>query len=465
MKTERLTTIDEHGSRRFVIPAEVVGIFRTWRNRVYFVLVILFLALPWIKINGLQAVLLDIPNRRFEIFGKLFLAHDTPLVFLIAAMAAMSLAFVTAVWGRVWCGWACPQTVFIDGLYRRIEIWIEGDYKTRRRLQRESLSVEKLWKATAKWISYVILSSLISHSVIAYFTGSTQLIEMIQGPPGENWTYFLLVSSMTALLLFNFGWFREQFCTIMCPYGRFQSVLMDDQSLTVLYDERRGEPRKGAQHDDSKRGDCVSCNRCVEVCPANIDIRNGVQMECIACTACIDACNEIMKRVNKPQNLIRYASVQESKFQLWRPRTVVYFTIVMICAFILTLSFLTHDPYAVTLLRAKDTPYQLMPNGMVLNHMKAHLFNQSQSNQEFKIELSETAKQQGVTLTQAPETNNLAAGKNLETHLFIAFPQEHLNSSGELHLQLVISEATTSSSKVKELIVVGPRPQSRQEVP
>ncbi len=443
MKTDRLSTLDEFGGRRFVIPAEVQGPFRKYRDRVYAVLLIVFLALPWIRINGLQAIWLDIPRRRFEVFGKLFLAHDAPLIFFLLAIGVMVLAFVTAVWGRIWCGWACPQTVFIDAVYRRIEIWVEGNYRERRQLLKSAMTWGKFRKTAIKWVLFLIVSSAIAHSFIAYFTGSRELIAMIaSGAPGDNMTNFILVTFVTALLLFNFGWFREQFCSIMCPYGRFQSVLMDEDTVTIVYDE--------------KRGDCVSCNRCVEVCPAAIDIRDGAQMECIGCTACIDACNEIMKKVNKPKDLISYQSLSGRGVRLFRPRTAAYLCILAIATIGLGIQFYLHKPFEVHILRGKGTPYQTLPNDMVLNHFRAHLLNQSQVDEQFSFALAEELTAAGVTLTQAAQVHTVPVGSDTEVHLFLKFPKSLLEGKGESRVTLQVHEARSAQSELKELTLVGP---------
>ncbi len=453
---ERLSSLDEFGSRQYIYPAEVKGHFRLWRSRVYAVLLVIFLGLPWIRINGLQAVLIDIPNRRFEIFGMLFLAHDTPLLFFLLAIAVLGIALATAVFGRVWCGWACPQTVFIDAIYRRIEIWIEGDYIARRKLSQEPMGVRKFSLYALKWTAFLIVSSLFAHSFIAYFTGSDQLMDMIQKPPGENWSYFLVVSFVTALLMFDFGWFREQFCIIMCPYGRFQSVLMDSRSLVIGYDSQRGEPRKSTQVAKELWGDCVSCNRCVQVCPTGIDIRDGLQLECIACTACIDACDEIMTKVKKPTGLIGYQGAKGFKKNLTRPRVLAYSALMLFLMAIFLYNLITRAPYVVTILRAKDTPYQLLPEDKILNHFKAHLFNQSHHPVEFTIELSEEQKNQGLVLTQLQSTNTVKTGETKEVHFFITFPKNILNFKGETTLKVEVQERTSGSSQILKVNGVGP---------
>ncbi len=448
--------LDERGGRLRIIPAEVRGKFRTWRTRVYFVLLVIFLGLPWITIQGTQAVLFDIPNRHFELFGLVFLSHDSPIIFFFLALFALSLILATALWGRVWCGWACPQTVFIDGVYRRIEIWIEGDYLERRKLATAPLSAGKLFKVALKWGAYFVVSSLFAHSLIAYFSGSRKLMAMMTGSPQDNWTYFLIISGVTALLMFNFGWFREQFCIIMCPYGRFQNILMDQNSVSVVYDRARGEPRRGLDRG-AKSGDCVSCNACVRVCPTGIDIRDGLQIECIACTACIDACDDMMTKVKKPTGLIGYSlpnPTERPKF--FRPRVAAYLILIVLLGGGLVASLSHRTSFSATILRAKGAPYSLTPDGQVMNHFKAHVFNQTRLKQAIALTLPENFSEQGVKITQALDTHALAAGGSKEIHLFVTFPAGVLGPSGAMPLEVSALETLSGEKFSVPLTLVGP---------
>lgn len=444
MSTEKdpfkLTSIDEHGSRIHLIPSEVRGFFRVWRTRVHFVLLIIFLILPWIKISGHQAILLNVSAREFNFFGLLFRSHDAPLIFLVLAVLVMGLAFVTAIWGRVWCGWACPQTVFIDSVFRRIEYWVEGNYIQRRKLALGDLNFKKLFLLTTKWLLFTLVSSLIAHSFIAYFSGSDQLIEMMRRPPSENWDYFVLVSFVTAVILFDFGWFREQFCVIMCPYGRIQSVLLESNSLAVVYDQNRGEPRRNSNTTIEKRGDCISCNRCVEVCPTGIDIRNGLQMECIACTACIDACDEMMEKVKKPQGLISYKTLNEKPITLLKAKTVFYGLVIVVACFTLVYNLITREPINIALLRATDAPYVVTPseNGekIVRNHFRLHLTNQTEKPSSYKIELSPKSVFQGFILTIAQNPILLKEKASETIHLFIHISHEKFLALGKTSIEV-----------------------------
>lgn len=438
---------DQYGHRIFIIPAEVKGFFRKNRAIVYSFLFLIFLITPWISINGNPVLLFNLSERKFSFFGILFLAHDGPLIFFVLAFLVFSLAFMTAVWGRIWCGWACPQTVFIDLVYRRVERWIEGNYLERRRLRDTELSLNKLLRTSIKWVIYFLLSSFIAHSFIAYFSGARELLLMIQGSPQENWTYFVWVSCITALLMFNFGWFREQFCMIMCPYGRFQSVLMDRDSLAIYYDVKRGEPRKGKANLEQKQGDCVSCNRCVEVCPTGIDIRNGVQMECVACTACIDACNEIMSKVKKPQNLIRYSSLSGKSRRILRPRSVVYLILILISIFGFAYSLWARKDFSALIIRSKDTPYTLIETAdgpRVLNHFKIHVHNQTFVDQNYIIEIPDDVNQKGIQFKIPQMKFNIPGGSEKSIHFFVVFHRQTTAEKGSQKIAIDLSNFENS---------------------
>jgi cytochrome c oxidase accessory protein FixG len=451
---DRLGMLDEFGGRQRIIPAEVKGYYRTWRTRIHGILLVILLILPWLRINGMQAVLIDLPGRRFEIFGLVFLSHDAPLLFFIVMLFVLGLVLMTALWGRVWCGWACPQTVFVDSVFRRIEIWTEGEYVKRRRLAAGPLTFEKFMRTGSKWILFTIASSIIAHSVMAYFAGSRKLIAMMQGDPSQNWGYFVCATFITSLILFDFGWFREQFCVIMCPYGRFQAALMDKQTVTVMYDEKRGEPRRSLA-PQGKRGDCISCNRCVEVCPTKIDIREGIQMECIACTACIDACDEMMAKVHKPPNLIGYRKISDEP-KSFRPRIAVYSAFALVLILGLIWSLWSRRDFSFEVLRATDAPYQMIQDGRILNHFRAHYMNQSTKPQEVEIVLSSEAVEAGFALVEQSGRKTVQSGGSIEPHLFVSFPKALLNSQGEAEFELLMIDSKSGRETRVNVKAVGP---------
>ena len=442
MSQEGLNNLDDFGHKHTIIPAEVKGYYQERRFWFQWILIFIFLLAPWIYINGSQLILLNLPERKFAFFGYTFLAHDGPLVFLILAILTLGLAAMTAVFGRVWCGWGCPQTVFIERIYRAIEILVEGKYIQRRKLAAQEMNAEKFFKTVIKWFLYLVVSSLIAHSFVAYFSGSKELTEMVLSThPQDHWTYFLIITAMTAVLLFDFGWFREQFCIIMCPYGRIQSVLMDKDSLAIMYNE--------------KRSDCIECKRCVQVCPTGIDIRKGLQMECIACTACADACDEIMTKVNRPQKLIGYNSISEKGIKWFKPRVLVYGLIIIVCAVVLTVNVAHRNPFYVSLLRAKDIPYQILNEGQVLNHLKLHILNQTKVGQEFEVKISEAFKDIGIIVTVPNQTIVTAAGAESTVHFFVMFPKQIL-VRGALPVNFQIKEIHSGTIEQKALSLSGP---------
>ena len=441
---DRLASIKTDGSRSYIFPAEVRGFFHRYRQVVQAILMLIFLVLPWIEIDGQQAVLMNIPDRHFSFFGLTFLAHDGPLIFFVLALLTLSLAFVTSVWGRVWCGWACPQTVFIESVFRRIEKWIEGNHLAQRQLNQAPWGILKIGKKSLKWFLFFIASLIITHSFLAYFVGTHELFHMIRQPPKENWTSFLVMVYVTLLILFDFGWFREQFCIIACPYGRFQSVLMDQHTINILYDQKRGEPRKGQVPEGQKAGDCINCYRCVQVCPTGVDIRRGVQLECIACTACIDACDEIMEKTKKPKGLIRYASeitLSGQKSRLFRPRNWVYLSLIVLTVTALGISTAHRHPIQIILVRAKDVPYRSVPldNGQTgwLNHFTLHIGNQGKLPVNLSWQIEEPWKSLGVTVTTSQNQITLNTDERKTMHFFVKFPSDAFKGKSSHYLAFI----------------------------
>jgi cytochrome c oxidase accessory protein FixG len=453
---DRLATTDQFGDRVYIYPAEATGFWRRHRNWTQFVLVIFFLVLPWIKVGGDQAVLLSIPERRFAFFGLTLYAHDGPLIFFVLAIAVFGLAFVTAVWGRIWCGWACPQTVFIDGVFRRIESFIEGNHLQRRQLDAGPLTPSKVFKKITKWLLFFLASTVIAHSFVAYFVGSSRLAQMSLHSPSANWIDFLIVFFITFLILFDFGWFREQFCIIMCPYGRFQSVLMDRHSMAVMYDEKRGEPRKGSPAAKSgAAGDCVNCNRCVMVCPTGIDIRRGIQMECINCTACIDACDEIMEKVNKPKSLIRYSSIAQTEGEkgYWFDfRRSFYLLLIALAAGGLIFKLSSRSPLRAEVIRVVGAPYRLLEgseDGFVINQFKAHVQNQTSHSMVIRFELLNPEPNVPLSLIEQAKETTLQPGELSNHYLFVKFHTDMVKGLGQKDIPIRIYYFSAQDENLK----------------
>lgn len=444
LPVERLSTTDADGWRVFLHPLETYGRFRKFRNITEFVLILIFIITPWSNVNGVQTILLDIPHRRFSFFGTTFWAHDAPILFFIFAGVAFTLAFTAITFGKVWCGWACPQTVFIDGLFRRVESWIEGNSHARKALDRQPMNFAKFIKRSTKWGAFTFFSLVIANSLMAYFVGAERIAEMVKTNPENNIIEFFTTSFVTVILLFNFGWFREQFCIIMCPYGRMQSVLMDENSLVVMYDRMRGEPRKGSFAGN--HGDCVNCFRCVAVCPTGIDIRRGTQLECIACTACVDACDEIMTKIKKPKGLIRYG--RENPQASWlHLKNIFFFLILVIIVIGLVFTLKTRQIFSYAILRASGLPYENINDDLLANHF--HL----QANNHLPKTITLEVRAKGTEVVMAGNPISLRPGETNRVDFFLRFPNTILtNGKAEARVQMIIE----NKEFIQEVSLVGP---------
>jgi cytochrome c oxidase accessory protein FixG len=324
---DTISTIDKEGKRSFIFPKIPVGKFYNKRKIVSYLLLAFLLSAPFIKINGNQFLMFNVLERRFNIFSFPFWPQDFHLFVISMIIGVVGLALFTVVFGRIFCGWFCPQTIFMEMVFRRIEFWIDGDRAQQMRLAKQDWDAEKIRKRVTKWIIFFIISFLIANVFLAYLIGSDELIKFIKEGPAQNQSTLIALLIFTGVFYFIYAWFREQVCIIACPYGRMQGVLLDNKTINVAYDYVRGEGETGRakfnKNEDRTalgKGDCIDCKVCVHVCPTGIDIRNGTQLECINCTACIDECDTIMEKVGLPKGLIRYASedeiVKKEKFKL-----------------------------------------------------------------------------------------------------------------------------------------------------
>lgn len=315
---DTIGTLDKDGKRKFVFPKKPHGKFYEYRKVVSYFLLAILIANPFIKVNGNQFMMFNVLERRFNIFGFSFWPQDFHLFVISMLVGVAFILLFTVVFGRIFCGWICPQTIFLELVFRRIEYWIDGDRGSQMRLDKQKWDAEKIRKRLTKWFIFFLISFLIANVFLAYLVGSDKLFLMIEEGPIQQSSNFISLLIFTGIFYFVFVWFREQVCIIACPYGRLQGVLLDNKSINVAYDFVRGEKENGRakfkKNEDRNalgKGDCIDCKQCVNVCPMGIDIRNGTQLECTNCTACIDECNTIMESVNLPKGLIRYASEDE----------------------------------------------------------------------------------------------------------------------------------------------------------
>lgn len=369
---DAISTVDQRGKRVWVNPKKPKGRFTNYRTALSAVLLLFLFAGPFIRINGHPLMLINIPERKFILMGIFFGSQDTFLLALSMITGVIFIALFTVIFGRLFCGWICPQTIFMEQVFRRIEYWIEGDYTRQKALNKAPWNTEKIWKRSLKHAIFLVISFAISNTFLAYIIGTEKLYSYITHGPFENAGLFVALCIFTGVFYLVFSVLREQVCIIVCPYGRLQGVLLDNKSMVVAYDhvrgEKRGNPKKNKNNE--QLGDCIDCGQCVNVCPTGIDIRNGTQLECVGCTACIDACDDIMVKVNKPKGLVRYASMDNiitgKKFS-FNARVIAYSSVLVVLVTVLSVLLFTRSPMRVAVLRAPGTTFQTDANGNVSN--------------------------------------------------------------------------------------------------
>lgn len=348
--------LNERGGRKWVYAKKPSGKWFTRRAIFSYAMLLLFVGIPFIKINGNPLVLLDIANRKFIIFGAIFWAQDTFILALLMLSFVLFIVLFTVTFGRLWCGWACPQTIFLEMVFRRIEHLIEGDSRARHQLDHSPWTANKIFKKTLKHVIFIAISIAMTNGFLLWFIGSDGWIELITSPISEHLSGFIIMLGISAFFYWVYSFFREQICTMVCPYGRMQGVLLDSKTIMVAYDYKRGEPR-GGRGD----GDCTDCKQCVAVCPTGIDIRNGTQLECVNCTACIDACNKTMHVIGKQPGLIRYASeaaIKGGHTKIWNARNRAYSVVLAIIFSFFIYTLVTRPVIETTILRTPGLLYQ-----------------------------------------------------------------------------------------------------------
>ena len=427
---DSIATVDKEGKRQWVYAKKVSG---KWFNRrqiiAYSLLALLFVG-PFIKINGEPLLMLNIIERKFVILGQIFWPEDSYL-FAIGMLAFVVLIIVfTVVFGRLFCGWVCPQTIFLEMVFRRIEFLIDGDWNQQKKLDKMPWKGVKLRKRILKYTIFWLISFIIANTFLAYIIGIDALKEIITSPPSEHIGGLIAISIFTTVFFAVFTWFREQVCIAVCPYGRLQGVLLDENSVLVAYDYKRGEPRgkfkKGEDRKAAGKGDCIDCGQCVHVCPTGIDIRNGTQLECVNCTACMDACDFMMEKVGLPTGLIRYDSEKSIKtgvdFSL-TSRAKAYIVLMIVILGLLIGLLFTRSDVEATILRVPGTAYIKTDDGLYANLYNVTLINKTGNKLPVEMQIikgNATLETIGKTVT------NLDVGEQLHKEIMVKMKKEDL---------------------------------------
>jgi len=431
---DSISTINQEGKRSWVYPKKPSGKFFRYRTWVSYILLAFLLSAPFIKINGNQFLMFNVLERRFNIFGFPFWPQDFYLFVISMIIGVVFITLFTVAFGRIFCGWICPQTIFLEMVFRRIEYAIEGDRGKQIRLDKQAWDAEKIKKRLLKWFIFFVVSFIIANVFLAYLIGSDKLLDYIFLTPLDHISTLISLLIFTSVFYFVFAWFREQVCIIACPYGRLQGVLLDNQSIVVAYDYKRGEKtegrakfKKNEDRESSGKGDCIDCKQCVHVCPTGIDIRNGTQLECVNCTACIDECDDMMEKVGLPTGLIRYASIdnieKKTSFK-FNARMKGYTAVLGILIFVLSgMLFLRNDVEA-NILRLSGQLYETKENNIIRNVYTYNVINKTSKDIEqvsFKL-----LSHDGVIKLVSNPTFTIIKQGLAEGSLFIDLPKSEL---------------------------------------
>jgi cytochrome c oxidase accessory protein FixG len=397
---DAIASNEASGGRHWLYPTPNDG--PLWKGRliVGWILIAVFTALPIVEFGGKPAVFLDLATRQFTFFGATFHATDTIFLMLLLLSVLLAIGLITAVFGRVWCGWGCPQTVYLEFVFRPIERLVEGSSTQRKHLDEGPWTAEKVTKKVIKHLLYAVVALALAHTFVAYFVSWDRLLAWMGKPPTEHWGYFVMMAFTTGLILFDFAYFREQMCVKICPYAKFQSVLLDRDSLIVSYDEERGEPRGRRSRDQRRKeqegveldlGDCIDCGACVRTCPTGIDIRDGLQLECVNCTQCIDACNDIMEKVGKPKGLIRFTSqnaLEDEETNIVRTRVVVYALLLAVAVGSFGFLLANRSATNIDVRRAPGSAFKRLEqaDGAIANQLRFRIRNGTQNAKTYTVE-------------------------------------------------------------------------------
>ncbi len=443
---DTIGTLDESGKRKWIYPWSVNGRFARARTVLAVVLLAILFAGPWVRINGYPLLMLNVLERRFVIFGQPFWPQDFHLFVLGFLLTVVFIALLTMVFGRLFCGWVCPQTIFMEHVFRRIERWIEGDAARQRTLDKGPWTFEKIWKKTLKHAVFFGLAFVIGNWFLMYVIGTEAWTTLVTDPPGKHLGGLIAMLAFSGAFYFVFAFLREQVCIVACPYGRLQGVLLDPNSVVITYDYVRGEPRGKL---GKAQGDCIDCGLCVRVCPTGIDIRNGTQLECINCTACIDACDSVMDKIQRPRGLIRYSSLNNIAHGLklrFTGRMKFYSAALTALAAILIGLLVTRSEIETTFLRAPGMTYNTLADGKILNVYKYDLVNKT--NRRLHLQLKLLNLNGELTLNNSQDTIGVPPGQVVQGTAVVALPPE-LVTARNTKIQVGVFDGAEMVDKVK----------------
>lgn len=431
---DTIFSVNPDGSRNPIHPADVRGRFQRRKHALWYGFLVLYLAVPWLEIGGHPVLLIDFATRHFWLLGSSFDAQDFWLAFFFVTGLGFALFVLAAVFGRVWCGFACPQTVFLEGVFRRIERWIEGPAAARARLDKAPWTTGKVVRRGTKLVVFLAIAAVIAHAFLGYFMPVQELVAAVTATPGAHPTAFLFMVVATLALFVNFTWFREQTCIVVCPYGRLQGALYDPDTVIVGYDTKRGEPRGAA--GTAGAGDCVDCYRCVSVCPTGIDIRNGAQLECVGCANCIDACDDVMAKLARPSGLIRYDSQRgfdlgERRF--WRGRVALYAVLLVAGVAAFAFSVTRRHPFEASLERAPGRGY-FVEGERVHNVFTLHVVNKLPEKRVFHVDVVGPREAEVVVAMRELTIGSFAEAR-VPVHVFVPNTQWHVGLRCELKVR------------------------------
>jgi cytochrome c oxidase accessory protein FixG len=438
------------GKRKWMYPLIRQGRFYRWRSYLSYVYLIFFFTGPFVRIGGQPLLLLNFMDRQFVILGQAFWPQDIFLFVLASLIFLVCIVLFTIAFGRIFCGWICPQTIFMEMVFRRIEVWIEGEPAARKKLDAGPWTKEKIWKKSLKHVIFVFISFLIANTFLAYLIGSPALLRIMTEPIAQHLTGFISIWVFTFVFYLIYSQVREIVCTMICPYGRLQSVLIDEHTLVVAYDEVRGEPRGKLQKNAdvlNLHGDCVDCGLCVAVCPTGIDIRKGTQLECINCTACIDACDQVMDKIHKPRNLIGYFSenmIHAKEKPSFTTRMKAYAAVITVLFCVLGYFVFSRSDMDMTVLRGAGMLYQEQPGGMISNIYNAEIINKT--NNDRKIRIVADNPDIRIKYIQAPST--VAKGGMVKAMFFVMIPARDIHTAKtDIQLQLIFNNQVIQTVK------------------